>query len=157
MTMKRMAIDSNLLLLLIAGATSKRLLAQHKRLRAYTASDFDLLVEFIAESKLIVTPNVLTEVSNLAVYGLHGEWRSNIAHMLSYYVRELIHEEYHESRHVVADHDFIRLGLTDSAWLCLLPPKSLFLTDDLDLYLAALNRNIDACNFTHMREKAGLL
>ena len=155
--MEHIALDSNLLLLLVAGATSGQLLKRHKRLRSYTIDDFDLLATHIGKSRIFATPNVLTEVSNLAVYGLHGKLHSDIMQTLSYYTTHLIDEKYHESRQVVADYDFPRLGLTDSAWLCLLEPNTIFLTDDLDLYLAALKRKIKAHNFTHMRERAGLL
>ena len=48
---------------------------------------------------------------------------------------------------------FVRLGLTDAALLEIVTAGSPLVTVDLDLYLAALERNPDAVlNFTHLRQ-----
>lgn len=61
------AIDSNLLLLLWIGSFDRSLIQRFKRTQKYTETDYDLLVSLVARVKLLVTtPNVLTEVSNLA-------------------------------------------------------------------------------------------
>jgi hypothetical protein len=54
---------------------------------------------------------------------------------------------------------FVPLGFTDVTVVAALlaPPQRLLLTDDLDLYLAAVNRGAHALNFTHMCDAAGLL
>jgi hypothetical protein len=77
---KVLALDANLLLLLIVGLTDQRYLARHKRLRSYTASDYDLLLKFIAQfDDLVVTPNALSEAIVLdslsesqRAHGFHG-------------------------------------------------------------------------------------
>jgi hypothetical protein len=51
----------------------------------------------------------------------------------------------------VQDKDFLRLGLTDVAILELLRNSYTLLTVDLDLYLAALQRGMEATNFNHVR------
>ena len=63
---KIIALDANLLVLLIVGLTDRRLIASHKRLKEYTVDDFDLLERLISASAgIAVTPNVLSEASNL--------------------------------------------------------------------------------------------
>ena len=60
-------LDSNLLVLLVVGTTSRSYIGKHKRLRAYTDRDFVLLLEVLsAAQRIIVTPNTVTETSNLA-------------------------------------------------------------------------------------------
>lgn len=50
---------------------------------------------------------------------------------------------------------FARLGLTDASLATLVGADTLLLTDDLDLYVAAVSTGGDAINFTHMRDAAG--
>ena len=62
-------LDACLLLLLVVGTASLDYIAKHRRLRAYTATDFILLGQMLSRAtKVIVTPNTLTETSNLAGY-----------------------------------------------------------------------------------------
>jgi len=61
------AIDSNLLLLLVVGSWSVRFIANHKRLSSFSPEDFYLVRDFVASFQSVVaTPHVLAEVSNLA-------------------------------------------------------------------------------------------
>ena len=61
------AIDTQLLLLLWIGRFDRRQIGTFKRLRHYTEEDFDLLVGLLAHCpRLVTTPNVLTQVSDLA-------------------------------------------------------------------------------------------
>jgi len=64
---RAMLLDANLLVLLSTGLASRAYIADHKRLRAYTARDYDLRQQMLASApKIIVTPNAATEASNLA-------------------------------------------------------------------------------------------
>src|SRR5882672_2097419 len=64
-------IDSNLLLLYILGNTNKQRIPEFKRTQMYTIQDFELLQLLVERfSRVVTTPNVLTEISNLAT--LHG-------------------------------------------------------------------------------------
>ena len=59
-------LDTNLLVLLVVGSESRELISKHRRLRDYYAEDYDILCEFLENAKtLYVTPNTLTETSNL--------------------------------------------------------------------------------------------
>ena len=65
-------IDSNLLVLLVVGSVGLDLIAKHRRLRDYSRDDFETLVDLLSHvDHLYVTPNTLTEASNLLAQ--HGE------------------------------------------------------------------------------------
>ena len=65
-------IDSNLLALLVVGFTDHGLISKHRRLREFTAEDYHLLTDLIGRvGPVLITPNTLTETSNLLAY--HGE------------------------------------------------------------------------------------
>ena len=54
-------IDANLLVLLIVGSVGRHLIAKHRRLRAYTYEDFDILINLLDPfDRVFVTPNTLT-------------------------------------------------------------------------------------------------
>jgi hypothetical protein len=89
-------LDANLLVLLVAGHTDKSLIERHKNLSAYDADGFDLLVETLAEySQIVLTPNTLTEASNLLRQTGDPD-RSRVTLMLGYLIRG------HEERYIVS-------------------------------------------------------
>ncbi|MGH7096446.1 MAG: PIN domain-containing protein [Stellaceae bacterium] len=144
-------LDSNLLVLLTVGTASRAYISKHKRLQAYSEADFDLLVEVIAPvSKVMVTPNTLTEASNLL--GQIGEpVRTHIYETLRLMIKAS--EEIHvESGRAVEHDEFRRLGLTDAVLLELTDSSCMLLTADLDLYLAAARRGLKVVNFNHLRD-----
>ncbi len=144
-------IDANLLVLLVVGSESRDLISKHRRLEAYTAEDFDILFDLLeGADQLFVTPNTLTETSNLL--GQHGEpERSLLMTRLQYLI--------HGSQEIVvtsvdasSNSQFERLGLTDAALLEAATIDTPLLTVDFGLYLAALESGEErAVNFTHYR------
>ena len=67
----RVLLDTNLLVLLVVGLESRRFIAQHKRLTAYSSEDFDLLIDLLGRfgpAGWATTPSVLAEASNLICY-----------------------------------------------------------------------------------------
>ena len=144
-------IDANLIVLLVVGQAGRDLIAKHRRTRRFTVEDYDRLIQAISRvDELRVTPNTLTEASNLL--GQHGEpQRSRLLLKL----RELIERS---PETVVASADaarrgaFPRLGLTDAALLEIVSADAPLLTVDLDLYVAALASGEEAAiNFNHWR------
>jgi hypothetical protein len=103
----------------------------------------------MAEFKvLITTPHVLTEVSNLGDIQAK-EWevfRSSFVNMV-----EGSREHYDESRLVVKENCFRRLGLADAAIATVAGHGFLFLTEDFDLYSTLAARHVDAINFNRLR------
>jgi len=149
--MPTVLLDSNLLVLFIAGMSSREYIGRHRRLRDYSEEDFDLLVEFIRPmSALVVTPNILTEASNL-LSGIAEPARSHIADTFRQIVGSM-DERFVQSTRAVEQREFPRLWLTDAAVLTELANSHVLLTADLDLYLAASQRGYSAVNFNHLRQ-----
>lgn len=152
--MAAVVLDSELLLLLVVGSASRRYIRVHKKLKSYTESDYDLLLRLVGSvPAAFVTPNTLTETSNLAGYVAEPA-RSQIYTKLRDVIGS-IEERYRASRDASAAQEFLRLGLTDSALLELGGDETVLVTADLGLYLAAASRGQKVINFNHEREAAG--
>jgi hypothetical protein len=152
--MANVIIDTQLLLLFVVGMTKRSYIAKHKRLHAYSEADFDLLKEQIAPyNAIVVTPNTLTETSNL-LGQIQEPMRSEVFAVFGAIIQQA-DERYVESRALCEDRTFVRLGLTDAALLDLAGDHEILLTADLDLYLAGAKNG--AVNFTHLREARGTI
>lgn len=149
-----LVLDTNLLVLFVVGSTNRAFIQRHKRLKAFSVEDFELLCRLIASCpQVIVTPNTLTETSNLLGH-IEEPARTQIFEAF----RQLVlstDEEYLESRNAVTVKEFSRLGLTDAGLLEVTRETRSLLTTDLDLYLSALNRGATAVNFNHLRIQFG--
>jgi hypothetical protein len=142
-------LDANLLVLLIVGMASRTYIAIHKRLRAYTERDFDLLTDFLARAaRITVTPNTITETSNLV--GQVAEPARRQVYLAFRALMPSTDEIYIESKRAAEDAVFPRLGITDSVLLNLAMENRIFLTADLDLYLEASRRDLRVINFNHL-------
>lgn len=145
--MKAVIIDANLLVLLVVGKLDRRLISRHKRTRAYDDNAYEILVRYLKRfGKIIVTPNVLTETSNLLEDGKDPRALG----ILKDFVASL-DERFIPSERAVAQPHFERLGLTDAGLLDTWASDSVLLTADLDLYIAATQLQRTAINFTHLR------
>ena len=98
----------------------------------------------------------MSEVSNLADYGITDPWRERIVSSIRGLV-EAFTEIYEPSKQLVKRSEFGRLGLTDSAWLAVLDDAATLVTVDLDLYLEAQRQGKQAVNFHHVRLSNGLI
>ncbi|MEN3333677.1 MAG: hypothetical protein V7641_3042 [Blastocatellia bacterium] len=149
---KGILIDTNLLLLHFIGKYDPRRIVSFERTRsrAFTVEDFILLESIFAYfDKVITTPNILTEVSNLSgklssderpIY--HQEFARQVA---------LLGEEYNKSAVVCSYAHFKQFGLTDSGIIKIVKDKYLVLTDDGPLYGYLQSVGIDTINFNHVR------
>lgn len=142
-------VDANLLVLLVVGATEKGLIAKHRRLKTFETADYERLVRLVNQTGIVlVTPNILTEASNLLAQ--HGEpERSRFFQTLRMLIEET-EEVVVASREAAENSQFIRLGLTDAALLEVVSSSNPLITVDLDLYLAAISKESEAAfNFRH--------
>ena len=149
MQAKVIVLDANLLLLLVVGLTSRAYISKHKRLQGYEELDFDLLICLIGSADVIVTPNTLTETSNLV-----GQIREPARKQIYQRIRQMLtrlEERYIQSARAAEYKEFPRLGLADAAQLDVTGESHTLLTSDLDLYLAATARGLKAANFNHYR------
>jgi hypothetical protein len=126
-------LDSNLLLLFLVGATGRHIVAEYKRTRKYGESGFDLLAAFVARfARIVTTPNILTEVSNLAG-ALYGDWLADFRAVFAHAVDASL-EKHRESRLLVASPPFRAAGLADAAIIEVARGgKYLLLSDDQTL------------------------
>jgi hypothetical protein len=149
--MRRLIIDTQLLVLFVVGSASPAYIAQHKRLGAYSEQDFDLLLDVVGQyGEIVFTPNTLTEASNLLAQ-THEPLRSKLFEVFRALIDE-VHEDYVESRTASAGNVFLRLGLADAVLLVSDDVDQVLLTADLDLYLAAVAAKRSAVNFNHLRQ-----
>lgn len=148
--MPTILIDTMLLTLFVVGTASPGYIDKHKRLRPYTRTDFDLLVDNVSRaSAIIVTPNTLTEVSNWAKM-IAELARSHIAATLQDFIG-VFDERYVASNVAALDIYFPRLWLTDSGILQELANGHILWTSDSELYVAALQRGFTAVYFEDLR------
>ena len=126
---------------------------RHKRTRSYRVEDYERLVRLIngTDQQVFVTPNILTEASNLLAQHREPE-RSRIFDVLRTLI-ETTEEKFVESRAVTRNRDFPRLGLTDAVLLEVISAANPLITVDLDLYRAASAKEDGAAyNFSHYRD-----
>ncbi len=140
-------LDTNLLILLIVGGVDTRIIAKHRRLSDYTEDDYVLLLVILEEaSQVLVTPNTLTEASNLLAQ--HGEPERSLLMAGLHYLIDESEEIVVSSALASANSEFQRLGLTDSALLEAISEERPLVTVDMDLYAAALTKGDNvAVNF----------
>ena len=145
-------IDTNLLILRVVGDVGRDLIQKHKRLSTFSTEDYDRLIDLLeGVTQVLVTPNTLTETSNLL--GQHGEpERSKFLDRL----RSLIgssREVVVASARASANSAFLRLGLTDSALFETVSASTPLVTTDFKLYHAAMSKDPNsAVNFTRFQD-----
>jgi len=146
-----MLLDANLLVLLIVGAHDRSLIARHKRTKEFTSEDYDLLLSCIEGfDRILVTPNVLTEASNL-LRQIGEPLCSQLTGDLGLLVRR-VDEEYIASGVAAQNDHYVRLGLTDSVLIECARHDLPLLTTDFHLYMAVSQSHPEAAtNFNHLR------
>lgn len=148
-----LALDANLILLLIVGSADEAVIPEHKRTRAYSIKDFRLLVEVISNyQEVAVVPNALSEVSNLLSFEADNLSRKIVENFSRFIANT--REYYITSVDAATRKEFRWLGLSDSAILELARGEVHILTADVGLHIAALNAGYKSFNFTHMIEAA---
>ena len=152
MVPRRICIDTSLLVLLVVGSTGEELIAKHKRLESFRINDYKHLVAVLSRfDQCIVTPNVLTETSNLLAKHREPE-RSKFFKVLHALINDFDEIDVRSEQASNNSH-FIRLGLTDAALLEIVSKSTPLITVDLDLYLAAAKIDINAAhNFRHFQQ-----
>ena len=157
MKIRKLVLDANVLLLLVVGRAGPGIITRHKRLRGFADEDYDLLVRQTEKaSRMVTTPNVFTEVSNLHDQGFNLPLKSRLRESLRQVIGEAV-EQYRPSRDVAGDPSMKALGLTDTSLLLCLERDSVLLTIDSGLFREAIARGQGAVNFHHLREDEGLV
>jgi hypothetical protein len=144
-------IDTNLLLLYVVGTASPDYIEGHKRLSAFTMEDYNVLIEMISQAPaVLVTPNTLTETSNLAPPSGKGDEAKRQVLKVVRQLAESATETYVPSDEAASHPGFVRFGLTDAVLLNGVFGDAVLLTTDLELYNAAIAQGSPAINFSHL-------
>jgi hypothetical protein len=155
--LRSLLLDTQLLVQLVVGLTDESWIKSHKKLDSYDFRDFRALKAFVEQYEpLCVTPNTLTECSNLSRQ-IGGEAKRKISLTLGTLVRNAT-ELHVRSVEVCEGEYYARLGLADAVLLALMNQNMTLLTDDLDLYATACGIDPErAVNFNHFPHRAGIM
>lgn len=149
---KGVLVDTNLLLLWLIGSVDTKRISQFGPTRKYSSPDFEVLLAFLGHfDKRVTTPNVLTEVSNLARKDLHGNVLLGFSETFSRAVG-VLDETYIASSAVSSPEAFAKFGLTDCGIAAVAARELLVLTDDFALSQSVVAAGGDAVNFNHLRD-----
>lgn len=144
-------VDTNLLLLYGVGLYDSTFIAKVKRTRKYTVDDFAFIRDFISRfQRIITTPHILAEVSNLALDGTDLKDRPYAGALIEAIRRT---KELYIQKDVILDLDcFPKLGVTDAAILELANRDGyLVLTDDFPLAGYLQSYECSVINLNHVR------
>lgn len=146
-------VDANLLLVYVIGCTDEEWVAKFERTRGYSIEDFRLLRDFIAcFNRVLTTPNVVTEVNNLA-----SRLSADRAHRFMRVFSEqigVLDERFVPSAEASRQQYFGECGVTDSAIMIASGHDVLVLTDDFRLYGILIDMGHACVNFNHIRHWA---
>lgn len=147
-------IDSNILLVYFLGRYQPDLIASFKRTSVYDEDDFELIAEIIAASKqILVTPNIMTEVSNLA-NSLDAQTRIHFFESFWGTFKSL-NEEHIPTQDAIQWQYFSKYGVTDSTIaVASRLKKCLVVTDDYKLANVLFKENIPCLNLNTIKETA---
>ena len=150
---KGVVIDSNLLLLLLAGLYDKTQLQKARGIRKYSIDDFEKLVKVIAyyNKTITLTPNIITEICNLSDK-LNEESSFKFFRFVESFVEK--HTEFSEATLTTikkSDSCFYKFGIADASVHNLAMSKCLIITDDFKLYHLLSSKGSDVINYNHLR------
>ncbi len=141
-------LDTNVLLLYFIGAVDIDLIRRFKRTsNRFCVEDYYTLKNLLAYfSKVITTPHVLTEISNLA-----GQLSSSKETFFTEFAQRiaLLDERYICSADIAKTAVFKKFGLADAGIVYL--KNLLVLTEDWALAQYLTNTGVDTINFNHIR------
>lgn len=141
-------LDTNLLILLWVGRWHESAISKHKRTAAFEISDYQLLERLLQLfGRIVVTPCVLTEASNLVRQG--GKARELTGSIQVDF--ETFDERYLPSSVVSRSAAFVPLGLTDAGIVELARDRWLVVTVDVGLVRFLESQGLDVLNFNHLR------
>lgn len=147
---KPIITDTSPLLLLLIGSYDKNTIKGFKRLAKYDSVDFDLLLDFVAKSKVMVTPQVLAEVSNFAKELKNNPDTFSEIIEKNKAMLEKICEKYTPKNDILGSQELIKFGFTDASIIIAAKENdALVLTDDFPLCGICKKNGLDT---KHMKE-----
>lgn len=148
--MNSVLIDTNLLVLLIVGATDRNLIDKHRRTKEFMSRDYDELCGLLDEfNEFWITSHCLAETSNLLKQTNVRSVRPLLQTLAGFCSR--VRESHLSKDQVLADDSFLRLGVADTGFVQKSRRVNWSITVDVQLYetISRLGRKV--INFNHVR------
>jgi hypothetical protein len=158
--LKRLVLDANLLILWVTGLYRREDVGKTKSTRSYGPEQFDQLDSILSEyvkndlRQIVVTPNVVTECSDLVDDSRPKNGKSPRGQMLKKLIDDglIAVEEYVASKDAMQLDEYRFHGVTDCTLLHLIDDRTALFTDDTDLAYRAMAINPDSQCFGRIRE-----
>jgi len=142
-------IDTPLLLLYFIGKYDINRIKTFKRTKKYSEEEFYIICNLILGhfSKILTTPNILTEISNLS---------GQLPEKIKFYEKlkteiNILDEKYFPSQNLCENEKFSEFGLTDISIKFLANKEYLIITDDLPFVNFLENKTIPVINWNHIK------
>jgi len=146
----RVVIDTNAFIVLILGMIDTRLFKDHKRTSAYEDTDFENLISLVPDlSKVLVLPNIMTEVDNL-LNDFRGHYKYPYIQAFTTVIKATT-EIYLKTESILAGYYFAELGLTDSLILEVAKDCKFLITADSKLSDYAKSLSIEVFDLVEYR------
>lgn len=138
---KEVIMDTEPLLLLLIGLYDKNELRKFKRVKKYGIEDFNLLCKFLINRRIVITPEVLAEISNFAKQLKEDKFSeflmSNIENL------RRIKEIYIGKDDILNAKEVFKFGFTDTSLILLAKETNgEVLTNDYPLFSKCKNNGI---------------
>ncbi len=145
-------VDTNILLLYLVGAHDPGRVKRFKRTRdRFDPEDFDTLLRLLeAFARVIVTPHILTETSNL-LGQMNDPAKTACFELFARAIGPAMHEAYTPATTLSESPAFVLFGIADASILEAAWGSYLVLTDDPRLAAYLQSRGVDVLNFNNIR------
>lgn len=145
-------IDANALVVLLIGSINPKLIESHKRTSIYSEEDFHELLFAVGNiEKLVVLPNVWTEVDNL-LNSFSGHYKYQYVRII-FEIIKVTSEKYLNSILGAESNSFYDLGLTDSLILEYAKSCEFLITSDSRLSDYAIANGIKVYDMVKIRNE----
>lgn len=144
-------LDSNILLLLVVGRINPKLIKDNNCLSKYNEEMFSELNAFISIfKKIIVTPHILTELSNLYFSSMHKASDLSKCEKLLRILKDLYEIQIMKDN-IINEKSFCKYGITDIAIVNAAKRNKIgILTDDYKLSGYATFLRLGVININHI-------
>lgn len=151
---KEIILDTNIFVLYIIGLINPAKISKHRRTSAYNKDSFEDLKLILSNfGRIIICPNIVTEIDNLLNNDLYGDDKFEYFKVLNSILKNSI-EKYVKSCRVIEKLEFQYVGLTDAVLLEMAKNCNLLVSGDSELCDIARSNNINVFDFKkHVNDK----
>lgn len=152
---KDIIVDTGPLILLLAGNYNLDLIGKSQLTREFNKYDFELLQYFISKfRKVIVTPQILAEVSNIInTKRINGKFSDFIEKTINILLQSK--EIYINKNEILAREEIKKVGVTDTGIiLCCEKNDQMILTKDFEFVGICRSKGLPVIHFDELREMA---